>query len=198
MSNQSENKREHGLFQENIWNVPNALTMLRIALIPVYWYLMMTDQRRAALAVFIVASLTDLADGYIARKYSLITNFGKLMDPLADKIMSVSVMLSLAIKGIVPWAALLILLVKELLMFLGGIVLLKKGIVTSAIWIGKLAQTVVVTSLIVCFFHEELAALGFPLHLWLLWLGVALTLTALCVYTVRAIRKLRDANADNA
>ena len=193
MSNQPEDRKRPGIFQENIWNVPNALTLLRIALIPVYWYFMMKHQHPAALIVFIAASLTDLADGYIARKYNLITNFGKLMDPLADKLMSVSVMLSMAIEGIVPWAALLILLGKELLMLLGGVFLLKKGVVTYAIWIGKLAQTVVVAALLTCFFHAELeAALGFPLHLWLLWLGVALTLAALGVYAARAIQKLRQ------
>lgn len=179
---------------ENIWNVPNALTMIRMALIPVYWVLILNDHLYAALAVFVVASLTDLADGYIARKYNLITNFGKLMDPLADKLMSVSVMLSMAIKGIVPWAVLIILLCKEAIMVIGGAVLYRNNVVVYSIWIGKLAQTVVVISLLSCFFHEWLQArLGFPLHLYLLWAGVALTLIALFVYARRAIRAYNDA-----
>ena len=107
--------------KENIWNVPNALTMLRMALIPVYWVLFFNGHEYEALAAFAVASLTDLADGYIARKYNLITNFGKLMDPLADKLMSISVMLSMVIKGVVPWPILLILLLKEGFMVVGGI-----------------------------------------------------------------------------
>ena len=185
--------------KENIWNVPNALTMLRMLLIPVYWYFMMKGSLYIALAVFIVASLTDLADGYIARKYSLITDFGKLMDPLADKLMVISVMLSLAIKGIAPWAALAILLAKEGLMVLGGSILYKHNVVVYAIWIGKLSQAVVVASLISCFFHQWfLDTLGFPLHLWLIWLGVGLTLCALCIYARQAVRLYREAKSKAA
>ena len=182
--------------KENIWNVPNFLTMLRMALIPVYWFFMLRDQLYAALAVFIIASLTDLADGFIARKYNLITDFGKLMDPLADKLMSVSVMLSLAIKGIVPWAVLLILLCKEATMIIGGAILYRNHVVVYSIWIVKLAQVMVVTSLLSCFFHEWLQAqLGFPLHLYLLWIAVALTLIALGVYMKNAIRLYRNARS---
>ena len=180
--------------REKILNVPNALTMLRMLLLPVYWYFILNDHYHTALAVFIIASLTDLADGYIARKYDLITDFGKLMDPLADKLMTISVMLSFALKGVIPWAALAILLAKEGLMVLGGALLLKRHVVVYAIWIGKLAQTAVVVSLISCFFHEWLqSALGFPLHLYLLWLGVALTLAALGVYMSRALKLYREA-----
>lgn len=174
--------------KENIWNVPNVLTLIRMGLIPVYWILMLNDHFYAAFAVFAAASLTDIADGFIARKYHLITNFGKLMDPLADKLMSISVMLSMAIKGIAPWAVLIILLCKEAVMVMGGVVLYRNDVVVYSIWIGKLAQTVVVLSLLSCFFHEWLQAqLGFPLHLYLLWAGVALTLTALAMYTMRAL-----------
>lgn len=174
--------------KEKIWNVPNALTMLRMALIPVYWVLFMQDHRYFALAVFIVASVTDLLDGYIARKYHLITNFGKLMDPLADKLMVISVMLSLALKGLAPWAALIILLCKEGLMVLGGAVLLRRGVVVYAFKIGKIAQTLAVSGLILCFFGEWFLEIGFPLHLIVLWTAVALTLCALVFYARRGIR----------
>ena len=170
--------------KENIWNVPNALTMLRMALIPVYWVLFFSGYRYWALAVFAVASLTDVADGYIARKYNLITNFGKLMDPLADKLMSVSVMLSLVIAGIVPWPILAILLFKEAFMVLGGVALFRSDIVVYSHWIGKIAQLMVVLGLLASFFWEWLTqTLGFPLHLVLLWTGVGLTLCALIHYT---------------
>ena len=169
--------------KQKIWNVPNALTVLRALLIPVYWYLFMNGHTYWALAVFIIASLTDLADGYIARKYDLVTDFGKLMDPLADKLMVLSVMLSLALKGMAPWAALLVLLVKEGLMVLGGALLLKKGVVVYARKIGKIAQATVVSGLLLSFFHEWiLQHLGFPLHHVVIWCAVALTLCALVSY----------------
>jgi len=181
--------------KENIWNVPNVLTMLRMALIPVYWFFMLRDQLYAALAVFIIASLTDLADGFIARKYNLITDFGKLMDPLADKLMSLSVMLSLTVKGIVPWPAPVLLLLKEGTMVVGGLILYSKKVVVYSEWIGKLAQTVVVGSLLSCFFHQWIQEhLGFPLHIYLVWVGVALTLIALTYYITVALRLNKEAN----
>ena len=180
--------------RENVWNVPNVLTMVRMALIPVYWALMLKGLKMYALIVYIAASLTDLADGYIARKYNLITDFGKLMDPLADKLLVLSVMLSLAIKGFVPWAPLIILLCKEGLMVLGGVVLLKKGVVVYAEKIGKLAQTFVVSSLLLSFFQPEFANLGFPVHLILLWIAVALTLSALVFYGKSAVKKFKAAS----
>lgn len=168
--------------KEKIWNVPNALTILRALLIPVYWVLFMNNYVYTALAVFVIASLTDLLDGYIARKYSLITDFGKLMDPLADKLMVLSVMLSQALKGYLPWLPLVILLVKELLMVLGGAVMLRKKIVVYSRAIGKIAQVFVVSALILTFFRDAFDSLGVPVHLIVLWTAVALTLAALVFY----------------
>lgn len=185
--------------KEKIWNVPNALTMVRMLLIPVYWVLFMNDHRYIALAVFALASLTDLLDGYIARKYHLVTDFGKLMDPLADKLMVISVMLSLALKGLAPWPALLILLCKEGLMVLGGAVLLKKGVVVYANKMGKAAQATVVAGLLLCFFGEWLEKnLGFPLHRAVIWCAVALTLCALGVYARNALNLYRRAGEKEA
>ncbi|MBR3016429.1 MAG: CDP-alcohol phosphatidyltransferase family protein [Clostridia bacterium] len=181
--------------KENIWNVPNVLTMIRLALIPVFWYLILTDHYYWAFGVFAVASLTDLADGFIARKYSLITDFGKLMDPLADKLMSLSVMLSLTIKGVVPWPAPVLLLLKEGTMVVGGLILYSKKVVVFSKWIGKLAQTVVVCSLLSCFFHQWIMEhWGVPVHLYLLWAGVALTLIALVYYIDMALKLNKKAN----
>ena len=178
--------------KQKILNVPNALTMLRMALIPVYWVLMMNGQPHPALAVYIVASLTDLADGYIARKYNLITDFGKLMDPLADKLMVFSVMLSLVLTDAVPLWPLIVVGCKELLMVLGGLVMLKKGIVVYANYMGKIAQTVMVISLLLAFFKEQMPMLaGIPLHHGVLYLAVVLTLTALCVYAWSAVKKVK-------
>ena len=182
--------------KEKIWNVPNCLTMLRMALLPVYWYFIMNDRLYIALAIFIAASLTDLLDGYLARKNNQITNFGKLMDPLADKLMSISVLLSMVLKGIAPWPVLVVLLCKEAIMVAGGLILLRHQVVVYSIWIGKLAQTVVVLALLSCFFHQWLLAhLGFPLHLWLLWIAVGLTLCALFVYASQAVKQYREAVA---
>ena len=81
-------------------NLPNKLTVLRMVLVPFFVASLLLSQNNdslkwVALALFVIASLTDFADGYIARKYNLITNFGKFMDPLADKILTVSGMICL-------------------------------------------------------------------------------------------------------
>lgn len=178
--------------KENIWNVPNVLTMLRMALIPVYWVLFMRDQRIAALVVFAVASITDFLDGRIARKYNLITDFGKLFDPLADKLMVLSVLLGFVLKGVIPWYALAIVLVKEGIMLVGGTLMLKRGFVVYAEMIGKVAQTAMLLALILCFFEEQFTALGVPVHLIVLGCAVALTLAALVFYVRRALQWVRE------
>ena len=186
---------------EQIWTIPNVLTMIRLALIPVYWVLMAQGRPYWALAVYVSASLTDLADGYIARKYHQITNFGKLMDPVADKVMVLSVMLSFVLPmggrdPVLPWAPFVILLSKELLMMLGGAFMLKKGVVVYALKIGKYAQLVMVLSLIASFFYETWERLGFPLHLILLWTAVGLTLCALVFYAHRCFISLKQKKKD--
>ena len=181
---------------KRIWTVPNVLTMLRMALIPVYWLLMSEGKMIPALCVYVAASLTDLADGYIARKYNQITDFGKLMDPLADKLMVLSVMLSMIIPmggrpAILPWLPFIIVVVKEGLMVLGGLFMLKKGVVVYSMIIGKAAQFVIVCALLASFFYEYFDSIGAPVYLWLLWAAVALTVCALVYYGMDALKKLR-------
>ena len=87
---------------ENIWNVPNLLTMLRMAAVVVFIVLFARGKKNAAMIVFILAAVTDVLDGYIARRFHLITSFGKLMDPLADKLMTLSALVCLTVTGYVP------------------------------------------------------------------------------------------------
>ena len=178
--------------KEKILNVPNVLTIFRMLLIPVYWVLFTKGCRYYALGTFVLASATDLLDGYIARKYHLITNFGKMMDPLADKLMVVSIMLSWVLVGVLPWPALAILAAKELFFVIGGLWLLKKGLVSYAEKIGKIAQATMVSALILAFFGDWFNSIGFPLHIILLWCAVALTLAALVFYVRRAVKQLRE------
>ena len=186
--NRPDNKR--------IWTVPNVLTMIRMALIPVYWILMNQGKMMPALYTYAAASLTDLLDGYIARKYNQITDFGKLMDPLADKLMVLSVMLSMIIPmggrpAILPRWPFAVVLIKEALMVLGGIFLYKKGVVVYSTWIGKAAQFTMVCSLLCAFFYEYFDGIGLPVYLWLLYAAVVLTLCALVFYGVSAVKKLK-------
>lgn len=81
--------------RENIWNAPNILTMLRMALIGVFIWQFVQGHMYWAMTIFIVAGITDFLDGYLARKYQLVTSFGKLMDPLADKLLVMSAFICL-------------------------------------------------------------------------------------------------------
>ena len=182
-------------------NLPNKLTMLRIILIPVFLVLVLVESIPLhylwALIVFLAACITDTLDGHIARSRNLVTDFGKLMDPLADKLMVLSVMLGWVLAGTLPWPAMAILLGKELLMVAGGAFLLRRGIVVYAEKIGKYAQTLMVSSLILAFFGDWFNKIGFPLHLIVLWCAVALTLSALAYYAANAVRMWNQAAKEN-
>ncbi len=119
----------------------NKLTMLRIVLIPVFLgilYAGFPNSNYYALAVFIIASLTDLADGYIARHYNQITNFGKFMDPLADKMLVMSAMCWFVEKGQMPGWALAIVLFREFAVSGMRLVAVEQGIVIAAGKSGKI------------------------------------------------------------
>ena len=185
----------------NVWNIPNVLTMLRLVLIPVFvvvFFSTPADQNKiAALVIFAVASITDMFDGMLARKLNQITDFGKLFDPLADKLMVVSAMVCQAIAGVFPWAAVAVVAAKELVMFFGGMYMLSRGVVVYSNYWGKTAQVFFIASLLLSFFHPGLVAgnvclFGVTIDLLLLWITVALALAALVVYACGAAKKLKS------
>lgn len=121
-------------------NLPNKLTMLRILLIPVFMVVLYWDFPGAtwvAVAIFIIASFTDLLDGKIARKYNLVTDFGKFADPLADKMLVTAALLWFVEIGQMPAWALLIVLVREFAVSGLRMVAADKGRVIAAGWSGK-------------------------------------------------------------
>ena len=183
------------------WNVPNVLTLIRLFLVPVYIVLFSIGEKYSALTIFLLASFTDLLDGRIARKYNLITDFGKLMDPLADKVMVVTAMCSMAIgnktiPAVIPWAAVIILFIKELIMVIGSAVMLRYQIVVYSTMVGKVAQCMFIASLVAVYFHDwfvQLCAGWFmPLDLILMWTSIVLTLCALFIYVTRSLRVARE------
>lgn len=185
-----------GLFKDllkDVWNVPNVLTMLRIALIPVYIVVHSLGHDMAALVIFLCASFTDLLDGYLARRNNQITNFGKLMDPLADKIMIICVLVTQTLRGLIPWPVLCIVSIKELAMIFGGAYMLDKGFVVYSNVLGKLAQFTFVSALVLTFFQESIATWPLPLDQVLLWVATGLTLAALVCYSIAGLKKIKAA-----
>jgi len=180
-------------YLENIWNVPNVLTMLRLVLIPVYAFLFYRGKMIAAMCVFVGACMTDWLDGYLARKHNQITAFGKLMDPLADKLMVVTVMLTNVIAGRLPWLPLVILVCKELYMIWGGWRLIReKDIVVYASPIGKIAQFTFCIGLALTFLHKYFVSLPIKPDVVIIWIATIMTLIACVHYTVKIFKQLNQ------
>lgn len=133
-------------------HVPNILTIARFILIPFILYFIFTNQYVAAFVMLTVSGLTDVLDGIIARKFNCITNFGKLIDPLADKTTQISILAALTFKGIIPLWMLLVVFVKEFAMIAGASFLYGKELVVSSKWFGKLATVLFYLAIVCSFF----------------------------------------------
>ena len=178
----------------HVWTIPNVLTMIRLLLVPVFvvvYFRTTAEPKYAALAIFAAASLTDMLDGYLARKLNQITDFGKLFDPLADKLMVLSALVCQAVTGVFPWAAVIVVACKELVMVLGGLFMLSRDVVVYSNIAGKAAQVCFILSLILSFFHVPLAEWGTRLDLILLWITVGLAILAMVVYAAEYLRSLK-------
>lgn len=178
--------------KSDILTIPNILTIIRMALIPVFWVLMMGyNLNYWALATFVIASMTDVVDGYIARKYNQITDFGKLFDPLADKLMVLSVLITLWLRGIIPVSAVLLMSFKELYLIFSSAILYKRQIVVHSLFVGKFAQCAICLALFLSFFADSFTHITLPPHTALLWVGIGAAYTAMFSYTRTIIRQLR-------
>ena len=135
-------------------NLPNKLTLLRIILIPVFMVVLywgFPGANYVALAIFIVASFTDLLDGKIARKYNLITDFGKFADPLADKMLVTAAMIWFVENGQMPGWALLIVILREFAVSGLRMVASDKGRVIAAGWSGKVKTASTMVCIVIMF-----------------------------------------------
>lgn len=121
-------------------NIPNFLTLIRLLLIPVFIKTFYDSPNYfIPFSVFIVAGATDVLDGYIARKYNLITKWGQIFDPIADKLLQISVLFVLTDKGVIPLWIIIVIILKELFLMIGSIVAFKNKIIVQAKWYGKAA-----------------------------------------------------------
>lgn len=130
-------------------NLPNKLTMLRILAVPVYFYFALyTPYHFITLLIFLVAAGTDFLDGYIARKWGLVTSFGKLMDPLADKFLTITAFTVFSSQGTISPGVLLIVTLREILISVFRAVAASKNVVIAAGLYGKI-KTVLQMSVII-------------------------------------------------
>ena len=175
-------------------NLPNKLTILRVILIPFFVFFLISPffdgyGNYIALAIFIIASLTDMADGKIARKYNLVTNFGKFMDPLADKLLVCSAMICLVDLKLIPVWVVLIIIAREFIISGFRLIAAENGrVIAAGIW-GK-AKTVV--QMIMCILLiMDVSALSVVTTI-AIYAALILTIISLVDYIVHNLDVLSD------
>lgn len=173
-------------------NIPNLLSLFRLLLVPVFpliFFQSWPSARLLAVLVYLVAFLTDIADGWIARHFNQITPLGRVLDPLADKLMTFMVVLCITAANIIPLWAVAVFFCKELAMAIGGFVLYHKlGDVISANWLGKAATGVF---FVVCVLLVLLPAIPRPWATGLISFALAMTIAAFVSYLYQFVRLLR-------
>ena len=171
--------------------VPNTLTIIRLLLIPIIVFYIFSGNYILAFVFFTISGITDIADGFIARKFNLISNFGKLMDPLADKLTQISTLTSLVICGIIPLWILIIVLLKEFIMIVGASFLYGKDVVVYSKWYGKLATVLFYIAIVVSLINKQFALIGIwnKLDFILYCLALITTVFALIMYVRDLYRK---------
>ena len=169
-------------------NLPNRLTVLRVCMVPVFVVFMLWDglgsaAKYVAAAIFILASMTDWLDGYLARKNNLVTDFGKFMDPIADKLLVCSAMICLVEKGALPAWIVIIIIGREFIISGFRLVASDKGVVIAASYWGKfktVSQMLMVILLIL-----DLGGVFNMIAQVLVWVALVLTVVSLVDYMVK-------------
>ncbi len=174
-------------------NLPNKLTIFRVILIPFFVVLLLFDltayDKWIALAIFIVASLTDFLDGHIARKYNLVTNFGKFMDPLADKLLVCSAMICLVELSRIPAWVVIIIIAREFIISGFRLVASDNGVVIAASYWGKFKT--VFQIVMICLMIADLPSLALVTQI-VMWVAVVLTVVSLVDYLLKNKDVMRE------
>ena len=166
-------------------NLPNKLTTLRVIMIPFFVFFLLWQNgenytfRMIALALFIIASLTDLLDGKIARKYNLVTNFGKFLDPLADKLLVCSALICLIELNALPAWMVIIIISREFIISGFRLIASDNGVVIAASYWGKFKTTFQMVSVVLLIL--DIPALAFVTTICV-WIALVLTIVSLVDY----------------
>ncbi len=193
--------------ENRVLTIPNLLTLFRIILVPffVITFYRYPEKRAISLGVFALASLTDAIDGFLARRLNQISNLGKLIDPLADKLMIVAMLFCLQNVGLLApgsskWLSAVILyaiFAKEFFMMCGGLYMLRRGHVVHSNYFGKSATALFILAIILVFPNKE----TLPWHgvewlqtagLWLMPAATLLSFTAMVVYIRQSVKTLKS------
>jgi CDP-diacylglycerol---glycerol-3-phosphate 3-phosphatidyltransferase len=169
--------------------LPNALTVLRLLLIPVFVVLVLESDHGyswPAALVFAAAGITDQVDGFLARRWHVESAFGKVADPLADRLMIDAAVIGLWVEDRLPFAALAVILARDILLLGGYKLVVPRGYEFEVNFLGKTATWLLYASLALMMVTRQ----GTDWPLWLFWAGVALALVAGVQYLVKARREV--------
>lgn len=169
--------------------LPNALTVLRLALVPVFALVYSAAGDGSSWAagwIFLVAGVTDQVDGFLARRWHVESRFGKLADPLADRLMLDAAAILLWLEGKLPWYAALIVVLRDVILVAGYRVLMPRGVELEVSMLGKVATWILYLGLGILLVVGQ--STEWPL--WLFWVGLALALVAAAQYVVTARRQV--------
>lgn len=180
-------------------HIPNALTILRFILIPFIIFYIVKDEYLKAFIFLTISGLTDILDGTIARKFNFITNFGKLIDPLADKATQICILVTLALKDVIPIWILVVVFIKEFAMISGASFLYGKELVVSSKWYGKLSTVLFYLAIVASFFirtwnsialvPSNSVALLPEFDIYIYYLALASTIFSLIMYYLTFYRQ---------
>lgn len=176
-------------------NIPNILSFIRLLMIPVfvYTYFAFDTMPKSIIAagVYLLAWITDALDGYLARRNNWITDLGKWLDPLADKAMQFAAAICFAVDNLVFLLVVIPMFIKELLMLIGGMLVIKrKHIVVQALWYGKVATII----LFGCAFFRIIFRESPVFDITVAMLILVTMIFALVMYSIRTIKTLADTN----
>jgi len=171
--------------------IPNYLTIVRILLVPVFLILFFNVNIEIAGIVFLIAGATDVIDGYIARKYNWVTDIGKLLDPLADKLMQISAIISLGIVERLPIWLIAFIFLKELGMIIGAAFILKRErVYVKSDWYGKLSTVLLYIDVFLSIFMFGIVGKG---AIWFLSALVLISMAfSLVMYAIQAKKNIFD------
>jgi cardiolipin synthase len=187
--------------EDRIWTVPNVLSMVRLALVPVFLVLILLGEDALALLTLVVSSLTDYLDGWIARRFDQMTRLGRVLDPAADRLYIFATVVGLAARGLVPWWLVAVLLARDLMLVVLAVVLARHGYGPLPVHhLGKFATFCLFYALPLIMLGQAFPALA-PASLPIAWAfalwGAFLYWWAGVVYAVQTRGLVREARADD-
>ncbi len=184
-------------YSNKIFTIPNILTLLRIILIPIIaWLYAVKNMPYHSAAVLILSGVTDVVDGFIARHFNMISNFGKALDPVADKLTQFVLLICLVFKYTQMIVPCLLLMIKEIVSGITALCAIKRtGKVDGANWHGKLCTVILYTMLFVHILWNDIPK---TVSMVFVCLSVLMMLVSSVMYNVRNIRAYKDIKVNDA